>query len=237
MSHPTFEGGIGGVRIGIVTDTDDPRAQGRVKLRFPWRDADDESPWARIATSMAGDGYGTYFRPEVETEVLVAFADGDIHRPFVVGALWNGTAAPPEGNESGETDVRTVESPDGNRIVIDDTTDDGRLLLETSSGHRVHIDDDRIAVTDASGANSVELDSAAGTVSIAADERIDLEAPTVQLSAESSLTLEGGGGLTLTSDAEIDLTSKGRLRADSAGAMSLNASGPLSATGSLIKLN
>jgi len=47
--------GITGVRVGIVTDNDDPKDRGRVKLRFPWREADDESHWARIATLMAGE--------------------------------------------------------------------------------------------------------------------------------------------------------------------------------------
>ena len=60
---------IAGVRVAVVRDNEDPEDIGRVKLEYPWRDADDESHWARIATEMTGDDYGTYYLPEVGDEV------------------------------------------------------------------------------------------------------------------------------------------------------------------------
>ncbi len=80
---------INGVVIGIVTNNNDPQGMGRVRVRFPWRGDDDESYWARVATMMAGKDRGTFFLPEVDDEVLVAFDHGDINHPYVIGALWN----------------------------------------------------------------------------------------------------------------------------------------------------
>ena len=49
---------VRGVAIGIVTNNRDPEGMNRVKLRFPWLGADDESQWARVAAPMAGQILG-----------------------------------------------------------------------------------------------------------------------------------------------------------------------------------
>lgn len=232
------EDGIAGVRVGVVTDNEDPEGLARVKLRFPWRDADDESAWARIATPMAGNGYGSYFLPEVDDEVLVAFAGGDIHRPFVVGSLYNGVQTPPETNE-GTNDVRSVHSRSGHRLAFDDA-EDGRLTIETAGGHRLVLDDtdgsERVTVADDSGDNAVTLDGAEGTVSVQADSELRLSAPTVTIDADE-VSVSGRQGLSLRSKSRIDIASKGQLRVTSSGVMGIDASGPLSLSGTLITLN
>ncbi len=70
MFNETGDGtsGIQGVVVGEVTDNEDPEDMGRVKVQFPWREADDETYWARMARPMAGGDMGTYFLPEVVDE-------------------------------------------------------------------------------------------------------------------------------------------------------------------------
>src|SRR5215510_12918555 len=94
----TATGRVYGVVIGTVTDNKDPGGLGRVKLRFPWLVEDDESDWAPLATLMAGNQRGSFFLPEVDDEVLVAFFHGDPRYPFVLGSLWNGQDKPPATN-------------------------------------------------------------------------------------------------------------------------------------------
>ncbi len=76
-----------GVYTGLVTNNQDPENRGRVKVKFPWLHASEESWWARVATFYAGKGRGSYFMPEVDDEVLVVFERGDFHHPYVVGSL------------------------------------------------------------------------------------------------------------------------------------------------------
>ena len=45
-------------------------------------------------TISAAEGY--FFSPEVDDEVIVAFDQGDIRYPYVIGGLWNGKDEPPE---------------------------------------------------------------------------------------------------------------------------------------------
>lgn len=81
----------------------------RLKVQFHWQrgehsshrlgsdDARNDAPasdasgtWVRVAESWAGDNWGTSLMPRLGQEVVVQFLDGDIDRPVVVGAVYNG---------------------------------------------------------------------------------------------------------------------------------------------------
>lgn len=62
---------------------------GRVRIRFHWQEG-SASCWVRVAQRSAGGGMGFQFLPRIGTEVLVKFIEGDIDRPVIVGALYNG---------------------------------------------------------------------------------------------------------------------------------------------------
>jgi len=79
-----------GVTTGIVIDPLDPLLLGRVQVQLPFVDFLDLSPWARIAVPMAGQFSGFYCLPKIGDEVLVAFEQGDLNVPYVIGSLWNG---------------------------------------------------------------------------------------------------------------------------------------------------
>ena len=46
--------------------------------------------WVRVAQHAAGDGHGIQFLPRIGQEVWVQFLEGDIDRPIIVAALYNG---------------------------------------------------------------------------------------------------------------------------------------------------
>lgn len=194
-------GTIRGVAVGIVTDNEDPDGLGRVKLTFPWRESGDESHWARVAAPMAGDDMGTYFLPEVDDEVLVAFDDGDVNHPYVLGSLWNANRAPPEDNADGDNDVRAVESRSGHRVTLDDGDSDGRVEIETSAGHKITLDDksgsEKITIEDKSGQNTIEFDAVQGSIDVSSGSKISLSAPMLEIKGDGNVKVEAGGILTL----------------------------------------
>ena len=49
----------------------------------------------RMCNSYAGNNYGFYFVPQVGDEVLVAFIQGDMRLPVILGGLYNGKDKPP----------------------------------------------------------------------------------------------------------------------------------------------
>ena len=73
--------------IAQVSDVNDPQNHGRVKLTFPWLSDNYVSDWARTVQPGAGKDRGAMVVPEVGDEVLAAFEQGDIRRPYVLGGL------------------------------------------------------------------------------------------------------------------------------------------------------
>src|SRR5262245_14492541 len=124
-----------GVCVALVTNNQDPQGLGRVRVKFPWLGEDDESTWIRIASPMAGNGRGTYFLPEVDDEVLVAFEHGAGDRAYVLGALWNGTDKPPESNDDGANNHRTIKSRSGHIIRLNDKDGDEQIEIVDKSGN------------------------------------------------------------------------------------------------------
>ncbi|WP_108825978.1 DUF2345 domain-containing protein [Xanthomonas fragariae] len=90
-------------------------ALGRIRVRFHFQHdasapAAQDSTWLRVAQRCAGPGVGSQFLPRIGQEVLVGFLEGDIDRPVVLGALYNGKGeagvpATP-GGTSAEADTR-----------------------------------------------------------------------------------------------------------------------------------
>jgi len=175
-----------GVYPALVTDVVDPDAQGRVKVRLPWSpDAGDSSyeTWARLATMMGGNNRGTWFIPDVNDEVLVAFEGGNPRRPYVVGALWNGQDKPPEQMDGGGNNyLKTILSRQGVRITLDDTEGAVKLRLETPFGQSIVLSDaDNSITADDSNGNSIKMD--AQGITIIADVKVTISASTAEIDA------------------------------------------------------
>lgn len=83
---------------------------GRVRIHFHWQE-EKASCWVRVAQRFAGDGIGFQFLPRIGTEVLVKFLEGDIDRPVIVGALYNG---------QGEGGI--APTPGGRRVAASETS-------------------------------------------------------------------------------------------------------------------
>jgi len=195
---------IMGVVIGLVTDLQDPKKLGRVKVRFPWAIGDSnpqatEGAWARMAIIGGGKDRGIYFSPEVDDEVLISFEHGDINRPFIVGALWNKKDPVPKG--------KFVSS---NMKTID------RRIIRSRSGHTIILDDtageEKISIIDKTKKNSIEIDSKANTMKIV---------------SAGDLMIDTGGKFIVNSKQDIVMNSKAK--ADISATSQLNLQGKTAA--------
>lgn len=182
----------------IVTNNEDPANLGRIKVRYSWSTQEDESDWIRVSSLMAGMDRGMYFIPELEDEVLVAFINSDINYPIVIGSLWNQSDIPPEGNYDGENNIRKIKSKNGHEIIIDDT-EEGKLELTTSSGHKISLNDTskKIQIVNSSG-SSVLMDSSSGDISIESTGDLSLKSgANVSIESGANISIKAGGQLTL----------------------------------------
>src|SRR2546423_14398176 len=120
----------GGVHSAIVADNVDPPNGGRVKVRLPQVLAAGEGAHearARIASFMAGTNRGTWFIPDVGDEVVVAFEQGNLDRPYVLGSLWNSANPLP----AVDNNKKLVRSRNGVQITLDDQDGRESIIIET----------------------------------------------------------------------------------------------------------
>ena len=182
--------GLGGHWYGVfpalVTDIKDPDGQGRVKISLPWSPDTDSSKyevWARLATMMGGNNRGSWFVPDVNDEVLVAFEAGNPRRPFIVGCLWNGKDKPPESMDGGGNNYKKVlRSRNGVKITLDDQDGQEKMILETPGGQKITMKDGpgAVEIEDSNG-NSVKLETAG--ITITASAKVTVNASQVNVSA------------------------------------------------------
>jgi phage baseplate assembly protein V len=196
----------------LVVDNKDPQKLGRVKLKFPTLPGSPESTWARCAMPMAGQKRGWQTIPEVDDEVLVAFAHGDINSAVVVGALYNGVDTPPYANEDGNNDLRVFQSRSGHRVTFDDKNGSERIELITNNEQiKIVLDAKEKTLTIFAGKDII----------IEATENIKMKCKDFKLEASNSVSVKAGM----------------QMKLDGGQSFTVNGGSSLTIAGSLVKIN
>ena len=129
----------------------------------------------------AGPGYGATWVPEVDGEVLVLFAHGDMRWPFVVGCLYNPSTSRPSRAAIRATCERSSPRTDRSSASTRPTRSS---TLKTNSGA------------------SVELDEQSGELTLEATSKITLKAADISIEATGSVTVQGADRSQLRADKE-----------------------------------
>lgn len=172
--------------VGIVTDNQDPKGWGRVKVKFPTLTEEHNSNWARVVSLGAGKDRGFDCLPEINDEVLVAFEHGDIHRPYVIGGVWNGKDKPPnpmqDNVQNGKVRLRTFKTRVGHQIQFIDEKKGGSqagIRIDTKNGHQIYLNDSDGSILIRS-TKDISLD-ATGNISINAGGVITVKGSLIKL--------------------------------------------------------
>lgn len=188
---------IYGVVTAVVSNTKDPEEMGRVKVMYPWLGKDAEGYWARVCVPMAGKEMGIYFLPEVEDQVLVAFEQGDVRFPYVIGSLWNAKDKPPVKSKDGKNDVCLIKSRSGHIVRL--TDEDGK---------------EKIEIIDKSGQNSISIDTAKNTITITSEKDVIISAPNgaikldaqkIEIKSSADTKIESGAGMDVKASAVMNV--------------------------------
>ncbi|WP_462219722.1 type VI secretion system tip protein VgrG [Ferruginibacter sp.] len=157
---------ISGLQIGIVTQLEnDPDGEHRIQVRVPVIDAAADGIWARVACVDAGNERCSFFRPEVNDEVIVGFINDDPRHAVVLG-MFNSSALPvptdvfPEKDDNhikgfvtrsklkltfdDDKKIITLQTPAENIIIIND--DEGSIVLQDQNNNKITMNSDGITV-------------------------------------------------------------------------------------------
>ena len=160
--------------VGLVSNNNDPKGLGRVKVKFPTLTEDHESNWARVVGLGAGFERGFYCLPEISDEVLVGFEHGDIHRPYVMGGVWNGEDKTVETVDktikNRKVRLRTIKTRTGHTIQFveeDHLTSKAGIYITTKDGHKIDLNDsEKFIEINTAGRHSIRMDDKPGSKEI-----------------------------------------------------------------------
>ena len=235
-----------GPQVAVVVDADDPTKKNRVRVEYPWqftsakpafdsvtasdlkaRDVTDASPWLIYAASSGPAGAGVHGRHYLAEKVLVNYANNNVERPFVVGAV--STATP----TSLKTGSAVIQAPNGEYIKVHEGMGKGATAFmanftpglslvngfldvpdffgsdnEMSKAFEGGVElGDKYGIWKISGSTdrrAIDISSPWGNVSINAFTGISINAPNGNISIKGkNVSIEAGNNLTLTSGTNI----------------------------------
>ncbi len=126
---------------------------GRVCVQFFWdrqRKANTpDNTLLRVVQSWAGKGWGTYYWPREDDEVLIDFMEGDPDQPIVVGSVYNGVNMPkydPAGQYT-LSGILTRSSKEGgaanaNELRFEDLKDNEQIFINAERDYDLHVEND-----------------------------------------------------------------------------------------------
>ncbi|MGH2969514.1 MAG: VgrG-related protein [Solirubrobacteraceae bacterium] len=210
--------------VGVVSNVNDPKNLGRVRVKYPALSASDESAWARVITHSAGNERGIYMLPQANEEVVIAFENGDTRRPLVVGSLFNGKDKPGDDllqNKDGSFAVKSNE-----KALIHTKKDltfksDENMIIEVKKDQNVKVEGKREEAVTA----NVKL-KAGSSYEIEAGSSFSIKGVSIEVKASGPLTLSG---------ATVEIKSDGP--ASFKGAIvDINATGVANLKGSMVNI-
>ena len=195
---------IQGLHIGIVTQLEsDPDGEDRILVKIPVINNDEDGIWCRVATLDAGNNRGTFFRPEIEDEVIVGFINSDPRHAVVLGML-NSSAKPApidatdDNHEKGyvsrsemkmifNDDVKSfsLETPAGNKFII--TEEEKKIHLEDQNGNKITMNEDGIKI------ESIK------DIILKAAKDVNAEGVNINIKGSAQTKVEGSAGAEISS--------------------------------------
>lgn len=188
---PARQGGSS-IAVAKVVSNTDQAGLGRVQVKLRWNP--QAVLWARVAVPMAGAGSGSYFLPQKDDEVLLAFNDSDLSEAYVIGCLWSGPRRPPKAAPGDPKDLRAIRTPGGHELLFDDKQN--LVSIVTNQRQKITLAADRIELSAGDGKSMLTLGSA-GTISIKASQGISIEAPDVTVNGKAKLELQSSAKASL----------------------------------------
>lgn len=125
---------MSGPQSAVVIDRNDPDDMDRIKIRFPWN-AEYQTCWIPVMQA-----WGASFVPNLNTEVVVGFYNGDVDRPLIMGGVFNGDNKSPYKNKH----KHGIVSLSDNELAVDDTPGSEKVCVRSEKDLEVDVKNDQL---------------------------------------------------------------------------------------------
>lgn len=239
------------MQLADVIDNDDPQGQGRIKVKFKWEcQTNDPTEWLRVVSPNAGSGdtgknRGFHVIPEKGDQVVIAFEEGNVARPVVMGSVYHGKSGDSSGFKNSNT--KGLTSRKGSCLSFDDLNH--ALNLGTNAANFVKIENGPGLIT-AESAETIVIKTGLSSITMKKDGTIDIIGKVINIQGTDEINANAGKmpgakvniGTVGTTAVNVgsktyNLESQGTIVVCSDATISQTSGGEQKITGSPVKIN
>jgi len=170
----------------LVTDNNDPKGLGRIRVQFHWMGEGEKSPWLRVTSPHGGDSKGMFFMPEIGEEVIVGFEGDSPVKPYIIGTVYHGKAKTTFGNSG--NDVKALQTRSGNFLIMNDNA--GSVHVADAKGNDMLIDGSgNVKIT---ASESIVLTCGNAKIEMKKDGTININGKQITTTATDKATMTSG---------------------------------------------
>jgi len=243
-----------GAVVGVVALNYSEDMPGRLCVNIPVRDEKaNQLKWAKMAMPYMGSGWGCYFLPEKEDQVILIFEDGNIDKPYVIGCIPKDTDKFLKKSADENNQIKQIQTRNGSRITFRDDTDkegakDTITISTANDSHLIALDNEKknITIKDKDENCLLEMATESGNIKINAAEKLEItvgdsisikmngQNGKITVSAET-LKTSCGKSIKLETDGTMIVSGK-QTNVEASSSLKLSSSGMITAQGSPISL-
>ena len=231
-----------GIALAQITNIKDPKNLNRVQCKYLTKNKDTgETGWVFCITPFGGNEYGAFFQPNVGDIVAIAYENGDIHRPFVIGCLWVGkdVKSPLTVNDGKNEEYKFI-TPNKSYVDFVDTKDKQKITVSSPKGRQLVLDDEKQEISVTDGKSSIKISEKNGTTEITCDKKLVVkvgQGATIEIDGTSgSIKIKGNKEVNIAA-AQVAVKASGTGEISANGSLEVKSSGMLTVKGSMTKIN
>lgn len=246
---------IPALTFGKVIQNYDEKHPKKVKVKLRnFMGVENNEIWADVIFPYAGDGYGNYALPEIDSEVVVAFVMNSRDFPIVIGNVYSPNKQLPPETADKDNYIKTIQTKAGNKITLNDNPENTCISVNTVNGLAMTFDDkaNAILINDKEGTGKFEMNFENKSISIDSKETIFLkinntevikitsdavEINTKEFKVKSNSKINLSGGQVAIDGTAANIKSNGNIGIKATGNLSAEATGMAKVKGSILNLN
>jgi len=202
----------------LVTDNNDPKGLGRIRVQFHWMGEGEKSPWLRVTSPHGGDSKGMFFMPEIGEEVIVGFEGDSPVKPYIIGTVYHGKAKTTFGNSG--NDVKALQTRSGNFLIMNDNA--GSVHVADAKGNDMLIDGSgNVKIT---ASESIVLTCGNAKIEMKKDGTININGKQITTTATDKATMTSGQA-SFTADGQQNEADMAETTASVSGTQQTNVKG------------
>lgn len=225
------EGAKGLVNGTVVKIHEDPDKLSRIQVDLP---SLDTKLWARMATTYATNGQGSFLLPEVGDEVIVGFVEQDPRFPIILGSL-PGPKSPSAYEADKDNSIKAITTKAG--LVLEMNDKDKIFTLLTPGKNQVVLSDkDKSLTLKDQNRNTITMDQNGITLKSGKDLKIDA-AGKIDVAAKLAIKLSSAGGDVALSGNNVNGDGKIGVKMKGGATAEISAGGQTVVKGAIVQIN